>query len=728
MELLIAEERKIWRKSYGFWILLAVVILKLVSLEIEDRNGNRFISENRDEYLPIVSRYEGKITDSTAALIEAENSEVNLAAANLKALRSEFAAEKITSSEFRTEAARLEEYVYKKELYLYFFSQYLTAREDPERRYILFKEGWDRFFSADRFDWFTSIAAIVFAAFVFGKEYEVDMRRIQITTVNGNRALTYAKFLTLFTSIAALWAVSFLAEWAFFQVRYGLPDGSFPFQSLSIFQSSALNLSLNQAVWALFLIRLAGSCVLGVLVMTVTVAAESVVPALIAGLGLVTLPYALPLDASLKAVLPTPFSLILGMPFLAPTGVQGTGAEALSGDVILTNGIVIGIAVFWTAISAGALTLIRRQFCHVEARSGKRARSIPASILILALTFVMLAMAGCSAAGTTDEAETPLTFNFGNDSYYSYADPYIVSLFPDFMIEDLNSGALDRVVRDPFLDDEYIYKYVAGIFLHEGQLYYSVTTDDHDEIIGVDLKGWDQRRIYYHSQPGEVKLLNDDLEEHQWSLGKRDLPFMIYGDSLFLYSDHGVKMVSLTTGKETLLIRHVLYPSALTFRDGKFYYTNAVNEVRVFSLDDRSDLPLSGVRAEFTLFIRGDLLYFFDIDREDALYSVDLTTKALKKVAAGGIGMYTVDDDFLYYADDSSDGFVYRIDLATGEKSLLLDEPHASNLQVIDGTPYLYVRIASWTPENVTIDTYRIDRTDWRVERLDAYDEFNPDA
>ena len=134
MELLIAEERKIWRKSYGFWILLAVVILKLVSLEIEDRNGNRFISENRDEYLPIVSRYEGKITDSAAALIEAENSEVNLAAANLKALRSEFAAEKITSSEFRTEAARLEEYVYKNQQYLYYIRQNLTPRQQPQSR------------------------------------------------------------------------------------------------------------------------------------------------------------------------------------------------------------------------------------------------------------------------------------------------------------------------------------------------------------------------------------------------------------------------------------------------------------------------------------------------------------------------------------------------------------------------------------------------------------------
>ena len=339
----------------------------------------------------------------------------------------------------------------------------------------------------------------------------------------------------------------------------------------------------------------------------------------------------------------------------------------------------------------------------------------------------MLAMAGCSVVGTT-EKEGPLTFNFGRDSSFSSNDSMIVSLLPDFIIEDLDSGALDRVVRDPFLDDEYIYKYVAGIFLHEGQLYYSVTTDDHDEIIGVDLKGWDQRRIYYHSQPGGVKLLNDDLEEHQWSLGKRDLPFMIYGDSLFLYSDHDVKMVNLTTGKETRLIRHVLYPSALAFRNGKFYYTNTVNEVRVFSLDDRSDFPLSGVRAEFTLFIRGDFLYFFDIDREGALYSVDLTTKVLKKVAAGGIGMYTVDDDWLYYVDFSSDGSVYRMDLATGEKSLLLGEPHASNLQVIDGTPYLYVRIANWTPENVTIDTYRINRTDWHVERLDAYDEFNPDA
>ena len=109
-------------------------------------------------------------------------------------------------------------------------------------------------------------------------------------------------------------------------------------------------------------------------------------------------------------------------------------------------------------------------------------------------------------------------------------------------------------------------------------------------------------------------------------------------------------------------------------------------------------------------------------------YSIDLTTGALKKVAAGGIGMYAVDDDWLYYVDYSSNGSVYRMELATGEKSLLLELPGASSLHVIDGTPYLYVRIASWAPENVTIDTYRIDRTDWRAELLDAYDEFNPDA
>ena len=61
-------------------------------------------------------------------------------------------------------------------------------------------------------------------------------------------------------------------------------------------------------------------------------------------------------------------------------------------------------------------------------------------------------------------------------------------------------------------------------------------------------------------------------------------------------------------------------------------------------------------------------------------------------------------------------------------KPIGYDGPLSKEPLVYDGTPYLYVRIANWTPENVTIDTYRIDRTDWRVERLDAYDEFNPDA
>ena len=218
MELFIAEERKIWRKAYGFWLVFAVLILKIFYLEIEDRSGNRFILENRNAYLSIVSCYEGKITDSVAALIEAENSDMSLAAANLKKLRSDFNVGAVTAEEFEAEADRLEKYVYGKELYFYFFSRYLTARADPERRYLLFNAGWDRFFSAGRFDWFTAIAAIVFAALVFGKEYEADMRRILISTVKGNRDLTYAKYLTYFSSVFALCAASFFVEWVFFQV------------------------------------------------------------------------------------------------------------------------------------------------------------------------------------------------------------------------------------------------------------------------------------------------------------------------------------------------------------------------------------------------------------------------------------------------------------------------------------------------------------------------------
>lgn len=716
MELFIAEERKIWRKAYGFWLVLAVLVLKIAYLEIEDRSGNRFILENRDAYMSIVSRYEGKITDSIAAQIDAENSEVSLAAANLRKLRSDFNAGTITIEEFSAEAARLEKYVYQKELYLYFFSQYLKAREDPGKRYILFKAGWDRFFSAERFDWFTAIATIVFAALVFGKEYEADMRRIQISTVKGNRDLTRAKFLTLFSSVFVLCAVNLFVEAAFFQVRYGLPNGSFPFQSLSIFQNSELRFSLVQAGCVLFLIRFAGFCILGTLVMTVTVAAQSAVPALIAGLGWVTLPYALPLDDSLKVLMPTPFSLIIGIPFLAVSNTSAADPGFLSAGFVLTKGAIIGIAIFWVVISAGALTLIQRKFCYAQQRSHKLNRVFASLIPIL-----LLISSGC-AASSPEKTDHPLVFNFGDDAYYSYADPYVISLFPAFMSENLKSGVLDRVVRDPFLDEEYIYKYYAGIFYQDDQLYYSVTTDDYDEISVIDLKTWDWRRIYYHAQPQAISLLNDDLETHRWSLGKRMLPFLIYGDSLFVYTNHELKKIDLKTSFETRLIRNILYPNSLTFRNGKFYYINEVNELRVFSLSDRSDLPLADVRAEFSLFIREDSLYFFDLDRAHALYSVNLETNQLKKILASGVGEFACDDRYIYFVNLNDDGKLYRADLTTGDQTFLADLNYLTNIQVIDGTPFLYIRAAGGMGRGVI--TYRVNRDDWSFEELTEYEEF----
>ena len=452
--------------------------------------------------------------------------------------------------------------------------------------------------------------------------------------------------------------------------------------------------------------------------MTVTVAAQSVVPALIAGLGLITLPCALPLSDSLKAFLPAPFSLIVGVPFLSWGSAPAAEADVLSTEIGLTKGPVIAIALFWAVISVGMLSLIRRQFCHVGPRPVKTGRKTPFPILLLILPFVV---SGCAALDT-EKSEPPLTFNFGHEAYYSYDDPYIVSLFPAFMIEDLDSGVLDRVVRDPFLDEEYIYKYFAGIFVQDHELYYSVTTDDHDEINVIDLKTWNQHRVYYHAQPQAVKLLNDDLETHRWSLGKRILPFMIYGDSLFVYSDHELKMVNLTNLRETRLIRHILYPSALAFRNGKFYYTNEVNELRVFSLSDRSDLPLMDVRSEFSLYIRGDSLYFFDLDRAYALYSVDLETNRSKKILASGVGEFACDDRYIYFVNQNDDGKLYRADLTTGDQDLLADLSYLTAIQVIDGTPFLYVRAAGGMGRDVI--TYRINRDDWSSEELTAYEEF----
>ena len=87
MALFVAELRKLMSKSFGLLLVMLMLILKIAYLGFEDSKTNTYILDNKTDYLSIVNRYTGKVTQEVSDQIEAENALVLRAESELRRLR-----------------------------------------------------------------------------------------------------------------------------------------------------------------------------------------------------------------------------------------------------------------------------------------------------------------------------------------------------------------------------------------------------------------------------------------------------------------------------------------------------------------------------------------------------------------------------------------------------------------------------------------------------------------
>ena len=716
MALFVAEFRKLMAKSFGLLLVMLMLILKIAYLGFEDSKTNTYILDNKTDYLSIVDRYTGKVTQDVSDQIEAENALVLRADSELRRLRLDYNDGLITTEIFERDLPFLEKLSNNKELFLYFYSQYLTASSEPDTRFILFSEGWDRFFSTGRLDWFSSLVVIVFAALIFGKEYEADMRRLQISTSKGDANLVLSKFVVLLSVIIVISLLSFLIEFIFFNVRYGLPNWNFPYQSLATFQNSSLPLTLFQATLLTFFLRLFGFCILGIITISISIASQSVISSLIGGLTLIALPYVLPVSSASKVFLPSPYSLVIATPFLYASRDPLLEKNTFSFITQVTDQHLLGILLIWFIIAVLLLLYIRRKFGYIRYKPHRNKSSFLFCLILILLLF------GCTSPRLSDRDQ--FTVNFSYDLMYTYDDPYIVSLFPTFMIEDTSNSSVARINRNPFLDKEFIDRHVGGIFIDNNVLFYSITTIDYEQISSINLTNWETQELYTRYPQQQVSIINDDLETHIKSEGKSKLSFMIYDDKIFILDGEELVMISIGGSKEIPIIKKISQQVGPAFKDGNFYYINKINELRTYSLLDKSDQSLLGINAMYQLFISGNQLYFLNLDRGLNLFSVNLDSNEIRQVLNADIGYYACDDTYAYFTNQKDNGYLYRADLKSGEQILIAPISNILNIQVLPGKPYLYVRATDPFVEDSFI-TYKIDKTDWSSERLKYYEDFD---
>ena len=188
-----------------------------------------------------------------------------------------------------------------------------------------------------------------------------------------------------------------LIEYGFYSLKYGLPNGNYPIQSLSYFAGSNKSITLFEGYVYIGLLRLFGSVFLAILLMFISVLAKKYAVTLLAGAVSVIIPY-VGLSKTIIYRLPLPLPFLLGTDFFAGDIVS---SDAFTGDEkivfaeinTITLLILFSVSVFLCIL---AVAWILRSNSNKWQMKTRKMRNVPTLAIILSL---VLTMTGCSDNG-----------------------------------------------------------------------------------------------------------------------------------------------------------------------------------------------------------------------------------------------------------------------------------------------------------------------------------------
>ena len=195
--------------------------------------------------------------------------------------------------------------------------EYEEVQADPEHRYFIIENGWQRLLMHTEVDILLVFAILIFSGMSFAREYECGMATLLHTFRWGKRRLAIKKATAVLLVSAALTifyeGLTLLVIW----LRTPLLDA--PLQSVSFLSNSVLPLSLWKVYGLRFVLKLLGAVYLAAVTMFVGVWARRSLPALFAGFSVVMIPVLLLQNTRFDSRLPLPDVLLRSNNFFVDT-------------------------------------------------------------------------------------------------------------------------------------------------------------------------------------------------------------------------------------------------------------------------------------------------------------------------------------------------------------------------------------------------------------------------
>lgn len=663
MELLPYELKKLLFKRRGLLLIALFFLLRLGTLVLLDTPVNEKLELYREDYTFYLSQTEGLLTEESAALLEEISQKITEAGVEIPRLYNSFYDRNIAQEELLSKAAPYEETLSRQNGFELLYEQFIYAREDPERRYLLYDNGWNGLLAGDALDiGFVGLLLLTITP-IFCHEYHSGMDVLNLTTRKGVKRLSFAK---LFLAVAVVTLLCFLnsaLEYGFYALRYGLPHGAYPLQSLPYFAASTKALTLLEAFLWITASRWFGSLLLAALILFLSVLAQKYALTLILSTASLLLPYYAVQNETVRYFLPGPLAFLLGTGFLR--GTETVAGPFMQQEVVLFREITGGMLSL--LISAALLLLavmlyvIFRKTSAAWQGSWKGGKHRGAAAL-LSLLFLMV-MTGCAAeGGSTEYAIYNISHRdqFENERYAVWFDWEAETL----LFEDKKTGGRERLVRDPLQLSSTIGRCVYG----NGRYVYYFRNDynragryeglERISLVEVDTTTFQERIVYESTQGSFDRVFGgsgvNSLFEATTRQGARTYledvwAFFIGGDTLYLLGNE-VRTIDLKTGRMGTLDGPCPAKGSLAFDGRILYYTTDRLIVETYDTETGEAGSIPGLITEFFFLTDTQFIYINRAD-EYRLYAMDREDGTATRLTDRPVLQFDVEGESVCYTD-----------------------------------------------------------------------------
>ncbi len=618
------EWKKLMIYQRGLCYILAALLVSMVWLAVTDRPQNSAMEEYREEYEWYLERLDGAYTEKKAAWLEQEAQVITEARYARSQSQESYYSGQITAEQYERQIAEVNTVLTHEHGFEAAYRQYLYVCENTDNRYFLKTNGWAGLFAVQTLDFPLFLVILILAATVFCSEYSCQMDALLRTAPQSRKSARSKAIMTL-CAVFTLCGGLALIRFTFFGIKYGLPHGEYPVQSIASFGGSTKNISLLTAYLILTVLRCFGSVYLAALLLFTSVLVKKYALTVVIGVASTLISY-IGLSRQICYCLPMP------LPFLLATGfLEGTSSveDSLTGEPIVTfserspqellallslSAVCCALMVWW----------ILRQNTNCWQSRRKTVRGGWAAVLCL---LVLLSLSGCSAAESANR--------IFNSSSQSASETYSV-IFDDqtrmYSLENRTTGALTDLVLSPLFGVFSDGKSIKAVYMDAPYIYYMTSrteqyvdrvgsynsTATQVSIVQLNTETFEEQVIFEKITDSGRSLLGIDYTVGDtWMFLQYCYGFFLNNDSLFFITNDGITEVNRTIQRTQVL--DIPTRGNIAFDGRTIYFINENSLLTAYDTKTHKARTFrNAVAYDFCLTDQG--LYFINRMDSDCVY------------------------------------------------------------------------------------------------------------